>query len=240
MKTSQRSSSLASTLNVLTDNRLMRFLNNRTVGGKIMLLIVPVVLLALVSLAGLLWNAYRQYDRSRTLKDANAVSDFIIHAASEQARERGFTATALSNPQDAVTRGKISASRTKGDASLDSALKIAEKLISKNPLAAAKYTTLVENRRKRDSMRNTADAILGNQVAAPTQISEWIAVQTSVILAERSLTNALFTAQNSLESILELNSQIKNSVLNASEFAGRERASIGTAIATGQPIPSER
>jgi methyl-accepting chemotaxis protein len=229
-----------SALSSLTENPLTRFLNNRSIAGKIMLLVVPLLILAVAGLAGVLWTAYKQYQRSETLRTANAVSDFIIKAAAEQAKERGFTAAALSNPQDGVTRGKIAGVRSKGDSYLDSAVQAAQTLIAHNPLAAKKYHILTEKREKRNSLRSQSDAMLGNQVADPAYITTWIGAQTGVIMAERLFSNALFASESRLESILEFNSQIKNSVLFASEFAGRERANIGTAIASGKPIPPER
>jgi len=61
-----------------------------------------------------------------------------------------------------------------------------------------------------------------------------------MIMAENALCRALFVTDNAMETILEFNSQIKESVFYASEFAGRERANLGTAIGTGKPIDAER
>ncbi len=236
----QISQTLFSSNNVLTNNVVMRFLNNRRIASKILILVVPLVMLSLLGLAGLAWNTYKQYQRAQTLRSANSISDFVIKAAAEQAKERGFTATALSNPQDEQTRSKISMLRAKGDSYLDSALGEATKLTVKNSELARKVAALVEKRMKRDDLRKQSDAILGSQVASPEYVATWISTQTALILAERGFANAAFSSESRLESILEFNSQIKNSVLNASEFAGRERANIGTVLAGGKPLPKEK
>jgi methyl-accepting chemotaxis protein len=236
MHSSQSSSLLGS----ITDNAFIRFLNNRSIAGKITLLVVPIFLLALSGLVSVSWTAFKQYQRSKTLQQANVVSDFIIKAASEQAKERGFTATVLSNPNDKLTLTKIITVRKTGDAFLDSALYASQNLVSENTQANEKFLALQEQRTKRNELRQRADVLLGTQAEQPEQITAWIGAQTRLILAERSFANALFASQNSLEAILEFNSQVKNSVLNASEFAGRERANIGTVISSGQPIPPER
>ena len=223
-----------------TENRLIRFLNNRKIAEKILILILPLFVLASGGLAGVTWSAYKQYQRSQTLRTANAVSDLMLRASAEQARERGFTATALANPNDRQTREKIALVRQQGDDALDSALKSAEPILAKNPQAAEKVRFLLEKRKERNAVRRTADAMLGVQSASQEQVVAWISAQTAVILAERSFANAVFASENPLETILEMNSRVKSSVLNVSEFAGRERANIGTIIAGGQPIPPER
>ncbi|TAE27490.1 MAG: methyl-accepting chemotaxis protein [Candidatus Kapaibacterium sp.] len=219
------------------NNVVIRFLNNRRIAAKILLLVGPLALLSLVGLVGLTWNTSTQYQRAQTLRTANSISDFIIASAAEQAKERGFTATALSNPSDEQTRSNIAALRTKGDKLLDSALIAAQTLAIKNPELARKIAALMDKRSKRDALRKQSDAMLGSQTASAEYVASWIGAQTALIIAERSLANAAFSPENRLESIVELNAQIKNSVLNASEFAGRERANIGTVLAGGAPLP---
>jgi methyl-accepting chemotaxis protein len=219
---------------------VIRFLNNRSIAGKMIMLVLPLVVLSTLGIAGVAWNAYRQLQRSETLRTANRSSEYILRAAAEQAKERGFTAAVLANPQDTATRGQISNIRMRGDVYCDSALTAALPIVYSNSERAKTYQKLLTLRTRRDSLRREFDAVLGVQMADGASIALWIQAQTTLIVAERLFANALFASESRLESILEFNSQITSSVFAASEFAGRERATIGTVLAGGRPIPPER
>lgn len=218
---------------------LSRFLNNRSIASKIFLMVIPVLLIAIGAGCFVLWNSYRQYRRASTLQQANTVSDFILRAAAEQAKERGFTATVLANSSDETTRSKIQPLRTKGDSYLDSAIGAAQSIITENGIGAEEARAVAKARVDRDAFRTKLDDVLGKSAVAGNTIKEWIGFQTALILAEKNFANALFVSSHRLEMILAFNSRIKNSVLNASEFAGRERANLGTVIGTKKPISPE-
>jgi methyl-accepting chemotaxis protein len=225
---------------VVNRNPLAELLNNRTIKVKLNIIVLPLVLLALYGVGMLLRDAYSDYKRSTELQKANAVSDQMLKAVGEQAKERGFTATVLANPNDKATLGKIAGIRANGDSHVDSALRIARELLDGNALAAKRLQAVETLRNERDEFRKRNDAVLGASAADAASMKAWIALQSKMIMAENALCRALFVTDNAMETILEFNSQIKESVFYASEFAGRERANLGTAIGTGKPIDAER
>jgi hypothetical protein len=111
--------------NIITRNPLADALNNRPVKMKIAMIVVPLIFIALYGIGNELWSGYARYRHAKTLEQANIASDFILRAAGLQAKERGFTATALSNALDKNTVASIPILRISGDVALDSALVIA-------------------------------------------------------------------------------------------------------------------
>ncbi len=214
-------------------------LQNQRIATKIALMVLPLLLIALAAIGLILWNSYTHFDRASTLQEANRVSDFVLRAAGEQAKERGFTATALANPDDAGTRAKIPPLRTKGDLYADSAWNLAQTLVLKQGIGQNEASKVAKARMKRDAFRTRVDAVLGKETVSQQEITEWVGAQTALILAEKNLANALFSSNNRIETILALNTQIKSGVLNASEYAGRERATLGVVVGSKKPIPRE-
>jgi signal transduction histidine kinase len=179
------------------------------------------------------------YQRARVLERANASSSYVIQAAAAQAKERGFAAAALSDPNAQVAQQEIGGLRADGDRLLEEALQEARLCLAGNPVLSASYGKLLAALHERDSARKQVDAALGRpgrQPADQTLVQSWFDAQTRLIEAERAFGRALFLAQNSYEMIIQYNGSIKANVFGASEFAGRERARIGRCIASGKPI----
>jgi methyl-accepting chemotaxis protein len=217
-----------------------QFLRNYPLKRKIAIIVTPLVLIALYGMSLELWAVYKRYDRARELERANTISDFILKAAGEQAKERGFTSTALSNPQDQKTFAAIAGLRTKGDAYLDSGLALVQIVAEKNSAIAVQLKKLNEARTERDAFRTSNDAFLGKSSPEAAVIKKWIAMQSRLIMQQHTLADAMFLGESRMETILALNNSIKNSVFYASEFAGRERANIGSVIGSGKSIDAER
>jgi methyl-accepting chemotaxis protein len=215
-------------------------LNNRPLKSKIAMIVTPLILIGLYGMGNELWQAYNRYTRTKEMENANRASDLMLAAAAAQAKERGFTVTALANPSDTKTLDAISTLRSDGDKWMDSALTIARSLAERHPEMKARFANVEAVRRTRDSLRASNDGLLGKSVGAPDAVRRWIATQTSLIMSENALAQALFSSENALDIILEYNSSIKASVFYASEFAGRERANIGAAIGAGKPIDPVR
>ena len=181
------------------------------------------------------------YQRSHVLEEANASSSFLIQAAAAQAKERGFTAAALSDPDAKTARQAIAALREQGDQLLDAALRKAGGAMHGNVVLAAAHRRLQEARRARDLKRAEVDAAFAlGRPANQALVQNWFDTQTLLIQAERVFGSTLFLAQNPYELVIQYNGFIKANVFVASEFAGRERARIGRFIAQGQPIPPAR
>ena len=180
------------------------------------------------------------YGRARTLETANASSTDLIRAAAAQAKERGFTSAALSDPEAQTARQALPGLRTEGDFLLDTALAEAQPALRGNAVLSAAHRQLLEARHARDAGRAAADADLAlRQRIDQARVQSWFDAQTRLILAERVFGSTLFLAQNPYELVIQYNGYIKGNVFVASEFAGRERARIGRIIAGGKSIPPE-
>ena len=199
---------------------------------------------SLVALLGSLLALSRvvaSYERARVLEEANASSSYLIQAAAIQAKERGFTAAALADPQATAARRTVGDLRAEGDRQLDAALGRVRGALPGNPVLTTAFDTLRDARRQRDLKRAEVDTALArDQPAAQDFVQTWFDTQTRLIDSERAFGGALFLAQNPYELVIQYNGSIKANVFQASEFAGRERARIGRFIASGQPIPPER
>ena len=216
------------------------FILNLKINRKLGLIGFPIGIIALFGIISLMFSSYSEYSRSIKLSQANSASDFFLLASGQQALERGITATVLSNPNDLNSYSKINQVRQKGDEFLDSALLIAENFSKNNPMIADKLSNVILVRKKRDDLRNKLDQILTKSSAQINLISSWIEIQTDLIMKSNDLAKTLFISDNKLENVLEFNSIVKNAIFYASEFAGRERAEIGSLIGNNQPIEGDK
>ncbi len=198
---------------------------------------VPCVV-AVLGMALVVPNAVESYQRAMGLRASNAATDSLIVAASEQAKERGFTTSLLSSAASSELRTKVVGLRLAGDGPLDVALATTAHTADDNPLLQRSRRELLELRHLRDLLRTEVDAAVGTYPAPPGLIARWFDAQTALIESEDRYMRALFVAQNPYELIVQYNTHIKRSVFLASEFAGRERAMLANAIASGRPITS--
>ncbi len=208
---------------------------------KLALIVGVPSVVALVGGALALGRVANSYHRARVLEQANASSSYLIQAAAAQAKERGFTAAALSDANADAARRAILDLRAHGDGLLDAALNEAQSSLRGNVVLTAAHAGLLEARSVRDRKRGEVDdALLREQIAPQALVQDWFDTQTRLIGAEQTFGSTLFLAQNPYELVIQYNGYIKANVFVASEFAGRERARIGRFIAMGQPIPPER
>ena len=208
---------------------------------KLALIVGVPSVVALVGGALALSRVASSYHRAHVLEQANASSSYLIQAAAAQAKERGFTAAALSDASAEATRRAILDLRTRGDGLLDAALNEAQSSLRGNAVLTAANDKLREARHARDLKRTEVDgALLREQTAPQALVQDWFDTQTRLIGTEQIFGTTLFLAQNPYELVIQYNGYIKANVFVASEFAGRERARLGRFIATGQPIPPER
>lgn len=212
-------------------------LKHVAIGAILMLSLVGVGLTA-----GHVWNAYKNHVTAQRLAQMNELSDYIIVAAGFEAIERGVTATALSQegPANNDTLEKIKTLREKGDKSINEALKMADETAAKEP--DSDYAKILKKtkatRDKHLEARNKADASL-QKSSRDMQPAEWIKTITDFINAAARLRQAGFATAEPLQKITHDNIVTKHAIWLASEYAGRERAAIGTLIAAQKPIPPD-
>ena len=203
---------------------------------KIGLIVGIPCIVALLGMTLVVPKSIESYQRAMGLRASNAATDRLIVAASEQAKERGFTTSLLASAASSDLRPKVLDLRRAGDAPLDTALVTTAHTADDNPLLQRSRRELLELRHLRDLLRAEVDAAVGTYPAPPGLIARWFDAQTALIESEDRYMRALFVAQNPYELIVQYNTHIKRSVFLASEFAGRERAMLAHAIASGQPI----
>jgi len=215
----------------------MQLFNNLSIRGKLRIMTFPLIVISGLALAFLVYKTVHDYRQTDVLLKANKAFDYILMAAGEQAKERGFTANVIADPS-AQVKSRIPELRIKGDLFLDSALSIISEM-SLHSLSAAHKENVERLLRKRNDVRSNIDGFLGKDAGNEQQRSEWLEAQTSLIRAQHTLALSLFAAESGLNAILDMNSQIKNSVFIVSENAGLERANIGAIIASGTTISAE-
>ena len=222
---------------------LPRWLVNLPFRRKLALMVGVPSLVALLGMALSLARVLETYRRSEVLDHANTSFNHLLLAAATQAKERGFTSTALADPAATRTAAQVAALRTAGDDQLAAALAAATPALRGNRVLEASFLRLQEARRERDRARAAVDETLVGRgdtrtaAAEPAFVQNWFEAQTRLILAESEFGKALFIAQNPFELVLQYNGDIKARCFLASEFAGRERAQLARAIASGRPIP---
>lgn len=191
---------------------------------------------AVLAMALVLPNAVENHRRATALRSSNNATDKLIVAASEQAKERGFTASLLSSTASKNLAPSVLSLRASGDARLDEALYDTARVAEANAMLQRARRELIELRHLRDALRSEVDAELGRYPAPPRLVGRWFDAQTALIESEDRYMRALFVAQNPYELIVQYNTYIKRYVFLASEFAGRERATLSGVIASRQPI----
>lgn len=203
-----------------------------------------VLLLSLVGLgltSGLVWEAYDKNYSAQRLSAMNEIADNVIVAAGFEAIERGVTATALSAPGAAGPDliDKINMLRAKGDEAILKAVSSAKTLTDKEP-SDSEYTAALRKvsiaREAHLEARKKVDTSLLKD-ERDIQPQEWIKTITDFIETAARLRQVGFVTSEPLAQITHDNVVIKQSVWLASEYAGRERANIGTMIAAQKPIP---
>lgn len=178
---------------------------------------------------------------------ANELSDNIIVAAGIEAIERGVTMTALSSPTSAdnATLVKIKDLRDKGDEAFKKAHDIAEALViydSSNIFLNDTFKRTDNARKTLEEARTSVDANLTRDVK-DYKPEVWFKTITGFIDANADLRLSVITSPSNAHSLqegLRMNLAVKHAIWLASEYAGRERATIGSLIARESPMVDEQ
>ncbi len=183
-----------------------------------------------------------ELSRANNFKIANEMADFIISATSEEAKERGFTASYVASfnkgdvPINSV-RDKIDQFRQLGDKSIHSAFELAHELVDNNWNSPEFKSALSSTEAKWENLQ-----LLRQRVDAHSGVtsSEWVSQMSQFIISISRLRQMAFAPANDLEGIIYNNSMIKQAVWAISEFAGRERAILASAISASAPLTHEQ
>ncbi|GAB6041546.1 methyl-accepting chemotaxis protein [Endothiovibrio diazotrophicus] len=203
-----------------------------------LLLHSAVALLALVLLSSASWQVFVEYlpaeRKAEALGAANRLTDQLLIAAAEQAKERGFTAARLAGGGGA--RGRIDAARAAGDEAYERALAEARGLVDRGwggVFLRDSAAAVEQARRAQLAARGGVDG-----GGAPT-VAEWIATLTRLIEAEGRLRAAAVSPTSDSEGVVFNNLAVKQAIWLASEYAGLERAVVATAISAHRPFSGQ-
>ena len=202
-----------------------------------MFLVSGILLCVLVTLAGMIIkNAYEEEKLAKEYAIKNQLAGHLNAAAGWQAIERGVGAAIIGG-------GKGSSSPL--FPKFLAAGKNVELEVSEAEKYAKKFITLFENKdfeEKLDNLREKHDALkrLRTKVATGNaSTKEWFDITAANIRREFELRHFIFIPEHQKEQIPYLNSVLRANIAKLCEFAGRERALVGNAIASGKPFSSE-
>ncbi|MFK5894885.1 MAG: methyl-accepting chemotaxis protein [Pseudomonadota bacterium] len=221
----------------------MSFLKNISI--KMILLSTILVLGGLV-VTNLLYSVITIYQpqdaQAKSLYTANKMTDFIITATAEEAKERGFTAGYVAAVEkgtspDSNARSKIDSFRQKGNQNAQSAFALAEELVAVNWGGSEFKAALHNSKNNWQQLQSIRQRIDNHDKVSP---SEWVAQMTQFIKAFSNLRQFAFVPSSHLEGAIYNNSMIKHAVWAIGEYAGRERAIIASSIAASEPLTKEK
>lgn len=192
---------------------------------------------------GFMWqetrHVIREHEEVNWLSEANRLADFVLQANAMQAKERGFTAAALSNPAAVSTEKRIQIEqlRKAGDVPYFQAMECARRIMeaqAAHPLTAAIRLT-TERRQALEEARGLADRSFDAKKAT-LQSAQWVQTMTDFIEVTAELRRSALGSSDPLHEAYRSNLQIKEIVFLASEYAGRERAQLAAHISEGRSL----
>jgi len=190
--------------------------------------------LAVIGLAGeIAYDMAGQRTNAKYSEEVNLVGDLLLASAADWAGERGISMTALHSDQpiSADRRKTLEHQRELADSDLHAVL---ERLADTD----ADVSGVKEAFAKVQAMRPDVDRDLRlpKSQRDPALDKAWLATITGAIEASQDLRRALELAHDTAEARLAHFQNMKDAIWVISEFAGRDRAALGVAIAGGQPM----
>jgi diguanylate cyclase (GGDEF)-like protein/PAS domain S-box-containing protein len=207
------------------------------------LLITLLALLGLLILAGSLWEFMEARAKLRAVdwvEQTNRLTDLSLRASTVMAMERGITAAILSSPEHAGAdmRDEMAQQRRNVDTFYRELLDTAQvlpTLPASHPLSTALHD-LAYNRGELEASRNQIDQSLENGSTALGAAQTWLVLATAHIEALANVRRATMAPLPDNIYSYTSNPVMKEVLFTVSEYAGRERAIIGAAIARNRPL----
>ncbi|MBI5682301.1 MAG: methyl-accepting chemotaxis protein [Deltaproteobacteria bacterium] len=186
---------------------------------------------------------YRGSKEADRMLMANELADNIIVASGWEAIERGATTTALSSPvpADVTIIQRIKDFREKGDEAFNKAHTLMKSLIAFDP----SHIQLKESIKKVESLKqeleNARLIVDGNLMKNVKEYApkDWFKTMTAFIDANADLRLKSITSPQAVQTFrdgVRLSVELRQAIWLLSEYAGRERATIGSHISAGMPV----
>ncbi len=210
------------------------------------LLFTMLGLMAVVSLAAVAWSgrlALQELHQTERLLAANEVSELTLKVNTYGAMERGITAAMLAMPDHVSDSMRVELARLRKDSETHviAALDAAQSLLVLNPGAQLRAALDVMHRERQRLLRarGTADTLL--QRGERGGETYFLTAATAYVEAAAALRGVAMASAMNGDMVRRDNPLLKETLYVASEYAGRERAMLGVAIAQQRPLlPAER
>lgn len=206
--------------------------------------IVSVLVAGLVVLAVInMMSAWDRMQSAQAMRSNNEAGDLFLSSAGSLALERGITNTAFSSATKAPTElvARIAELRQRGDRALDAAL---EHVANSPPFKdkQALLSSLSRDREHLQMIRGKADQQLSVDAAGRDKevIAQWVPSITTVIMSSQNLRKAAQTIPASALARSQMLLDLREAMWVITEYAGRERALIGGAIAQGSQLDPQQ
>ncbi len=205
-----------------------------------LLVILSLFIVGLFALAvGNLSSAWTSMNSAQTMRNNNEIGDIFLSAAGSLAAERGVTSAALASPApaDARIRDQVARLRSEADTALRTALdkvRAAGDFVGREALLGrvARDVSVL------DALRGEVDRQLGEPGARrdPETAKRWVPTVTGLILSSQELRVAAQVVPSTALARTQILLDLKQAMWVMSEYAGRERATIGALIGRGAQI----
>lgn len=224
----------------------MRFMQRISI-RNFMLAVIGTLVLVLAGLsASIALDSWRYYKETGRVDIANELADNLLAAAGFAAKERGFTATALSSdkPAEGALLQKIQDVRLKLDESLKRSFELSKEFQEtdkENTLFNSSVRELERFKGELGALRRTVDGEMGKAQKSYAP-QDWIKFTTTLIDATSETRLAAFSSNASKDSnqqALRMNLELKQALWLVSEYAGRERAALAKFVSSGTPVDAE-
>ncbi|MFQ5964700.1 MAG: PAS domain S-box protein [Candidatus Scalinduaceae bacterium] len=200
-------------------------------------LVSAILLCVFVVLLGIsIRRSFETRKQSEEYVIKNAIAGHVNIAAGWQAIERGYGATIIGSGKgnSSPLFSKFLEMAEKGDSVV---LQIEENI--KKILSIKKDKTFEKRLKKWRKIYEilvlTRSKIANNDISK----DKWLHIATHNINSEFNLRSVALTPQKMEENILYLNNVLRPNIARLCEFAGRERALVGNAIASGLPFTND-
>jgi methyl-accepting chemotaxis protein len=205
--------------------------------------IVSVLGVLLVALAATgLWSAIERYSVATWVNQINAISDALLLATENLAIERGTTNTALraAEPASDDTIRSIAERRQTSNTALNAAMTAleAQSFAGKDDLVARVRDALASVER----LRADADRDLTRPRGERSEelVQGWMPAIVALMDSVAQLSSATGFQIKLADPFVAEQTLVKEMAWQARDFAGRERAAIGGAIAAGEALTPDR
>jgi methyl-accepting chemotaxis protein len=195
--------------------------------------LVAVMLVVAFAFVGMQWRTVAAERRlaARAVELAE-IAGSLNEAAGWQAIERGTGSTLInSRGSTAALEARLDQVAANGDAAAARALQHLERL--------AKLGDDAEVARATQAWRDAFSAHQADRANLRAQAitaADWVKRVSLTITREFELRDAVFRPVDAHERVLLLNAVVRSNVATLAEYAGRERALVGSVVASGQPI----